>query len=349
MLCIYFLSLLLVTTTFAQGDDEVQPGLSSAEILASDWQTDEDEDDDRTMDEIIVAAGTEAGIEEAGRNRLINIQEDMLLDPLQYELYYGNRNGFSGAGVTDPAYRWPEAIIPYTVDEALEGTPTKTVFGAMKEWMERTCIRFEPAGSDAAEKTGHNNAIKIIDGAGCRAGIGYWGKSYSVSLSRKGCTRHKSHLHELGHAIGLHHEQCRTDRDDAIKVIWDNISLMGQLQYTAESAASAFGIPYDFCSIMHYGPKYFSLRKKFSMLARDQDYQWTMGSAQNLSFGDAKIVNLMYNCNKGCSKTIDCKDPCYINHKCQCECEKTPCKKIPCEQKSSKRDCDWAKRNLSRG
>jgi hypothetical protein len=28
--------------------------------------------------------------------------------------------------------RWPEAIIPYTVDEALEGTPTKTVFGAMK-------------------------------------------------------------------------------------------------------------------------------------------------------------------------------------------------------------------------
>jgi hypothetical protein len=37
----------------------------------------------------------------------------MLLDPLQYELYYGNRKGFSGAGVTDPAYRctWHDDLV----------------------------------------------------------------------------------------------------------------------------------------------------------------------------------------------------------------------------------------------
>jgi len=336
------------------GDDEKLPGMTSAEILASDWSafsvTTDQSDDGKTMDEIVLAEGVSAGLEEAADEGLVLFQGDMLMQPQQFNHLYNPKSAtFSGAAVTDESYRWPHGIIPYTIDSSLRGEPSRVAMGAMKEWMERTCIRFEPAGTDAARKAGHNNQINIVDGAGCRAGIGYWGRSFSVSLSKRGCTRHKSHLHELGHVIGLHHEQCRTDRDSSLKIVWDNISMMGSLQYTTEKGATNYGIPYDFCSIMHYGPKYFSSNRKFTMLTKDQDYQWTIGSAANLSFDDAKIVNMMYKCNQHCPRNPGCKAPCYVNHKCQCECQTTPCKKIPCLEKSSARDCDEAKRILARG
>ena len=47
----------------------------------------------------------------------------------------------------------------------------------------------------------------------------------------------------------------------SLKIVWDNISMMGSLQYTKEDGATNFDIPYDYCSIMHYGPKYFASRK----------------------------------------------------------------------------------------
>jgi len=343
-------SLLQLVTSQSLGDDEVLAGVTSAEILASDWSNGQSQrDDGKTIDEVILDAGVEAGEEAAAQEGTILFQSDMMMQPTQFLESYSSK-GYSGAAAVEK-YRWPHAIIPYTIDAALDGEPARVAMGAMKEWMERTCVRFEPAGSDAAEKAGHNNAIKIIDGGGCRSGIGYWGRPYEVSLARKGCTRHKSHLHELGHAIGLHHEHNRPDRDDHIQLWWANLGMFGSTQYVKETDALSYGIPYDYCSVMHYGPKYYSANRKFTMLSRDQDYQWSMGSAQNLSFYDAMIVNKMYKCDKHCTaaaKNSCNKSTCYLNHKCECECLKEVCKKIPCTAKSSKRECDQAAAALKR-
>ena len=75
---------------------------------------------------------------------------------------------------------------------------------------------------------------------------------------------------------------------------------------------SPFQMPYDYCSVMHYGPYSFSKYQlsRPTMLTRDPNYQFTIGkpnSRKGLSFYDAKIVNVMYKCNGKCPKNRGCK------------------------------------------
>lgn len=50
-----------------------------------------------------------------------------------------------------------------------------------------------------------------------------------MSLSRQGCIYHNTVQHELLHALGFNHEQTRSDRDNHIRVLWENISEGGLL------------------------------------------------------------------------------------------------------------------------
>ena len=57
--------------------------------------------------------------------------------------------------------------------------------------------------------------------------------------------------HEIGHALGLWHEQSRADRDNYITILWANILDGEGNQFDIKSPQSTFG-DYDYDSIMHY-------------------------------------------------------------------------------------------------
>lgn len=65
-----------------------------------------------------------------------------------------------------------------------------------------------------------------------------------------------THIHEMTHAMGSQHEQCRYDRDASIFVDYNNIQSSMQYNYGKETTATTtnYGMPYDFGSNMHYGP-----------------------------------------------------------------------------------------------
>ena len=62
-------------------------------------------------------------------------------------------------------------------------------------------------------------------------------------------------LHELGHALGLWHEQSRLDRDEYVEILNDNIKPGHEhnFKHRSNNVINDYGVAYDYNSIMHYG------------------------------------------------------------------------------------------------
>lgn len=271
------------------------------------------------------------------------VVDDMIYSSQQYLHNYFNLSGFGGAGMTDAKWRWPKGIIPYTIGSEYSAGRKRMIQGAMQEWMDKTCIIFAEKGSPKANEAGHPYAINIGSHSGCYSYVGYQGHDHPVSLQLGSCTHHRIALHELGHTIGLHHEQCRPDRDNYVKVVYENVPAVRKFNFDKVMGTSNYGIPYDYCSIMHYGNMAYSPDNKYTVLTVDPEFQFRIGESQHLAFSDAKVINLMYECNEKCPKNPSCKDECYVNHKCQCECP-TKCDPLPCGDFNA-----YCKKNAAKG
>lgn len=83
-----------------------------------------------------------------------------------------------------------------------------------------TCIQFIPYSDE------NITYIEFIKAKGCGSQIGYRANQKDpliVAYSDHCLSVPGAIQHELLHVAGLFHEQCRPDRDDYVKVLWENI------------------------------------------------------------------------------------------------------------------------------
>jgi hypothetical protein len=108
--------------------------------------------------------------------------------------------------------------------------------------------------------------------------------NHKINQSLSLCGAAQVALHELGHAIGLHHEQCRVDRDAYLDIHWWNVWPHQRHNFQRMYDTSNYSIPYDYCSIMQYGAWAFGMESGITILPKDFSYIFTMGEAILISF-----------------------------------------------------------------
>ncbi|MDO5969122.1 M12 family metallopeptidase, partial [Flavivirga aquimarina] len=209
---------------------------------------------------------------------------DMIIIP-DNEYYANKTNAIKSVGRTTA--RWGNNTVYYEIESDLPNQ--YRVHDAIDHWEQNTSIRFYPK-TDTTQ-----DYITFRIGTGCSSSVGRVGGRQYINLA-SGCSTGTT-IHEIGHALGLWHEQSRSDQDEYITVHYDNITSGYEHNFRTYIERGTDGKEYtevfDFGSIMMYPPYAFSKNGEPTITTKDGSANYPY-QRDGLSNNDIIGISKMY-------------------------------------------------------
>ncbi|XP_051919360.1 low choriolytic enzyme-like [Hippocampus zosterae] len=189
--------------------------------------------------------------------------------------------------------KWPKTggyvYVPVIISSGFSSQESLIIMNSLISFYEKTCIRF------MWKRHWHRDFLFFFPGSGCWSHLGRLPGGQAISLQKFSCMNFGIVQHEVLHALGFHHEQVRSDRDDHVFINFENIKRGMEHNFEKEETNN-LGSPYDFNSIMHYNNFAFSKNKRPTIIARGNP-SLVFGLAREMSSNDIARVNALYGCD----------------------------------------------------
>ncbi|CAE8653759.1 unnamed protein product [Polarella glacialis] len=194
---------------------------------------------------------------------------------------FGDQNGGMSFGAGKP---WAGGVVKYCFASDVKEPVKKAALAAMEQYKKAVpCIQWKDVGYKSKQLCNESPAafIQSLD-SGCWSYVGMlktWA-AQPVNLESPGCDQVGTVIHELGHTLGMGHEQSRPDRDSYVDVHMDKVKPGKEINFDIHPNGDV-ARPYDILSVMHYGSSAFGVNGAETITIKPQGYSlYTNDSSQ---------------------------------------------------------------------